>query len=160
MFLCNISTPLFTVLNIQFERSDLNFPDSNSLGPRNESPQPGPSTMASRRVSITQSIAPSIEPSHLINMKHNPAFITGINMLLWLICVPLIGFSSQIIHSNLEYHDDLRDFKWQLFRKLILETVLFRILSPVIFIFKRKDFRSFAAFTISDWIQLLIYCNK
>ena len=95
----------------------------------------------------------------LMTMKHNPAFITGMNLLFWLIFVPLIGFSSQILHFNLKNDDDLQNFKWQVFRKMIIETVLFRILSPLLFIFKNENFRSFAAETIQDWIPCTLYCG-
>ena len=81
--------------------------------------------------------------------------LTGMNALFWLIFVPLIGFSSQIFHSNLKYDDDLQDFKWQVFRKMIIETVLFRMISPLFFIYINENFRSFAACTIHEWI----YCT-
>ena len=132
----------------------MTFADSNSILQRNDSPQPGPSRAPlSRAPSITPSIAPS--QMTLMTMKHNPTFLTGMNALFWLIFVPLIGFSSQIVHSNLKYDDDLKDFKWQVFRKMIIETVLFRILSPLFHIFINENLRSFAACTIHDWI----YCT-
>ena len=127
----------------------LTFADSSSILQKTDSPQPGPSRAPrSRAPSITPSIASQMT---LRTMKNNPAFITGMNLLFWLIFVPLIGFSSQIIHFNLKNDDDLQNFKWQVFRKMIIETVLFRILSPLLFIFKNENFRSFAADTIQDW---------
>ena len=87
-------------------QKNLTFADSNSILKKTDSPQPGPLRAPLSRVpSITPSIAPS--QMTLMTMKHNPSFITGMNLLFCLIFVPLIGFSSQILHFNLKNDDDL-----------------------------------------------------